>query len=201
MKLSRLEEWSKIVEEQRAWIKSRGGDLQGYIATYGSKTDPDHFGDGGEAIYAADVASLRKYEAEFDKVEKASRRAEAKIPGVCGACGRAFVDLEGGVKGCVVHSVKSPLSIYDRINIGVYKNTKPYPSTSLKTEYGDRLRKEYREEEGKLNAEFKRDLFEYFGVLDNPKRDKCFELAWAMGHSSGYSEIAIYFQDLVELIK
>lgn len=46
------------IDEQKRWIEEHGGDLAGYIARYGSKDDPDHYGDGGEAIYAADKAAL-----------------------------------------------------------------------------------------------------------------------------------------------
>lgn len=46
------------VANQRAWIAQCGGDLAGYIAHYGSVDDPEHYGDGGEAIYRADMAAL-----------------------------------------------------------------------------------------------------------------------------------------------
>lgn len=50
------------VAEQRRWMTECGGDINGYLKNYGSRTDPDHFGDGGEAIYAADLSELRKLE-------------------------------------------------------------------------------------------------------------------------------------------
>lgn len=37
-----------------------GGSREGYIANYGSKDDPRHSGDGGEAIFAADQRHLDK---------------------------------------------------------------------------------------------------------------------------------------------
>jgi len=48
---------------------------------------------------------------------------------------------------------------------------------------------------------FKNDLFKYYGVENNPKKDLLFSKAWEFGHSSGYNEVAIYFGDLVELIR
>lgn len=51
------------VEQQKEWIRQCGGDLAGYIKRYGSKNDPDHYGDGGEAIYKADTDYLKKLEA------------------------------------------------------------------------------------------------------------------------------------------
>lgn len=48
------------VTAQQQWINEHGGSLSGYLARYGSKDDPQHFGHGGEAIYAADVAELQR---------------------------------------------------------------------------------------------------------------------------------------------
>jgi ArsR family metal-binding transcriptional regulator len=62
-------------------------------------------------------------------------------------------------------------------------------------------RKEYDAESAKLHQEFVKDLFEEFGVCNNPKSIRCFELAWEHGHSSGYSEVYNYFGDFVELIR
>ena len=61
--------------------------------------------------------------------------------------------------------------------------------------------KEYNDESAKLHREFRDDLFEDYSVSDNPKRFKCFELAWERGHSSGLEEVDGYFGDFVELIQ
>ena len=61
--------------------------------------------------------------------------------------------------------------------------------------------KQYGEETHKLHEEFVNDLFEEFGVSDNPKRYKAFHLAWEKGHSNGLEEVYNEFYDLVELIK
>jgi hypothetical protein len=60
--------------------------------------------------------------------------------------------------------------------------------------------KEYDDERAKLEQEFQDDLFAEFNVTDNPKRSKCFELAWDNGHAHGHSEVYNYFSDFVELI-
>jgi hypothetical protein len=54
----RIERFRREVELQEQWMKDCGGDLHGYIRSYGSYSDPNHFGDGGEAIYAADYSTL-----------------------------------------------------------------------------------------------------------------------------------------------
>lgn len=59
--------------------------------------------------------------------------------------------------------------------------------------------KEYNDECSKLREEFAKDLFEDFGVSDNPKRYKAFHYAQEKGN--GYSEIYDIFCDIVELIE
>ena len=49
--------WHRIAEQEE-WIEEHGSDLAGYIARYGSERDAIHYGSGGEAIYAADLAQL-----------------------------------------------------------------------------------------------------------------------------------------------
>lgn len=53
------------LEEQEAWIRAHGGDLPGYVAFYGSADDPGHYGDGGEAIYKADMVALAELRARI----------------------------------------------------------------------------------------------------------------------------------------
>lgn len=52
----------------------------------------------------------------------------------------------------------------------------------------------------KVEAPFKKDLFEAFDVERNAKREKLFSLAWNYGHSGGYMEVALYFEEMLELI-
>ena len=59
----------------------------------------------------------------------------------------------------------------------------------------------YRAEQGRLQEEFKRDLFEEHGVTDHPKAERCYALAWEKGHSAGLQEVANFFDDFVDLIK
>ena len=59
---------------------------------------------------------------------------------------------------------------------------------------------EYHKEESKLHEEFRRDLFEEFGVTDHPKADKMYGYAWEKGHAYGFSEVYSYFSDIVELV-
>lgn len=58
----------------------------------------------------------------------------------------------------------------------------------------------YHADETRLREKFKKDLFDYLGIEDNPKRDLLFDKAWEMGHSSGFSEVVTCADDLVDLI-
>ncbi len=84
--------------------------------------------------------------------------------------------------------------IFTRINSGEFEN-----------KLGMRVFKENRskhvEESQRLEGLFREALFEEHGVSTNPKRDKAYAIAWEHGHSAGFSDVASYFSDLVELIK
>lgn len=69
-----------------------------------------------------------------------------------------------------------------------------------KQEYENQV-KPLRDEASERYDEFKRDLFDEYGVTDNPKRDKCYAIAYEYGHSSGCGEIHSYFCNIVELIQ
>ena len=46
------------IRSQQRWIREHGETLAGYVDHYGSKHDAEHYGDGGEAIYKADLEAL-----------------------------------------------------------------------------------------------------------------------------------------------
>jgi hypothetical protein len=62
-------------------------------------------------------------------------------------------------------------------------------------------RRLYGAETGRLEAEFRRDLLEEHGVTENRKASRCYAIAYEHGHSAGFSEIASYFDEIVDLIK
>lgn len=62
-------EWlAREVAAQEKWIAEHGENLPGYIAHYGSASDPCHYGNGGEAIYAADMNALTELRAALRQV-------------------------------------------------------------------------------------------------------------------------------------
>lgn len=59
----------------------------------------------------------------------------------------------------------------------------------------------WRNDMNERETEFRNDLFAEYDVTDNPKRIRCYEIAYERGHSAGSSEIRNEFAELVELIK
>jgi hypothetical protein len=60
--------WQQQEREQIKWIESCGGSLSGYVANYGDPNRPRAngramAGNGGTAIYNADMAELHKIQA------------------------------------------------------------------------------------------------------------------------------------------
>jgi hypothetical protein len=108
-----------------------------------------------------------------------------------------------------------------------YESTKKYPTTLFETKRAiailekhnlkgstaeiERLQKEldalkqqeqdYKQERINLQNQWQQDMYELYGVTDNPKVDKAFSIAWDYGHSSGLREVENYFSEIVELIK
>lgn len=88
-------------------------------------------------------------------------------------------------------------SIYEKIRSEYYKNNLPYSGKSNDKE----IREAWGNEESRLTALFKHDCEKEFKIVGHQKADKLFQVAWSMGHSSGYSEVWNYYQELVELVK
>jgi hypothetical protein len=61
-------------------------------------------------------------------------------------------------------------------------------------------RQEYRDESNRLEAQFKTDLEEEYGVTDNPKKDLLYSKAYDDGHSGGFNDIESSYADMVDLI-
>jgi hypothetical protein len=80
------------------------------------------------------------------------------------------------------------------------------PSTAVKQQILDKEKydldmKKYKDEIAKLNLEFGQDLFREFNVEDNPKRNRCYSLAFNFGHQYGVVGVYECFEKLVSLIK
>jgi hypothetical protein len=86
--------------------------------------------------------------------------------------------------------MNAKLDLFTRIRNDEFKNKNPLFNRAA-----------YNAESARLEGLFKAALFEEYGVTGHPKADKCYSLAWEHGHSAGFSEVANYFSEFVELIK
>ena len=50
-------------------------------------------------------------------------------------------------------------------------------------------------------TDLKKELEKEHSVVDHPKADLLFELAWSQGHSSGLEEVRLVYAEMVDLIK
>ena len=67
------------VKELRSRMDQCGGNLDGYVARYGSSYSPDQFGMGGEIIYQADIQELREREEVLAQLDGIVLSAELPV--------------------------------------------------------------------------------------------------------------------------
>jgi hypothetical protein len=89
------------------------------------------------------------------------------------------------------------MSVYEKIVADAYRTKRVYVSHWQDPEGF----KAYQGDIARLEAEFRADLLVEYGVTGNPKADKCYSIAWEHEHSAGFTEVANYFGELVELIR
>jgi hypothetical protein len=68
MKETRRAFYLRMIAEQKQWIRSCGGTLDGYTQNYGAADDPNRTGNGGEAIYQADTQALANFEHRLEQL-------------------------------------------------------------------------------------------------------------------------------------
>ena len=111
------------------------------------------------------------------------------------------------------------MNVIDNISDGKYVNTIPWSYEMVPVDeetmtvrqakehkeeqkrLRDEHRKKHREEDGRLNALFRANLEEQYGLVGHPKADKLWSLAWEQGHAEGYLSVAYAYGDLTELVR
>lgn len=89
------------------------------------------------------------------------------------------------------------MSIEEALKQGTYDNKLPYLSRKANTNANDA----YHTENARIRSQFARDIAFEYSLENHPKAAVLFELAWEEGHSSGYSEIAYYYERFSVLLK
>jgi hypothetical protein len=57
--------------------------------------------------------------------------------------------------------------------------------------------------DAEIREEFRKDMEDFHGVtaaVPQKKRDLLYRLAWDYGHSAGYTEVDLYYSELVDLV-
>ena len=95
------------------------------------------------------------------------------------------------------------MSVRDNIRSGKYTNNLPFEPfrTAGMTDLQRARRAAYKANDEALLAKFKYDLLAEHGLLEHPKADRAYALAWDEGHSSGLEEIVNYFEGYADLLK
>lgn len=58
-KQTMFEKRRKLLAQEWRWFRQHGASLEAYIRQYGEVHDPNKYGNGGVAIFRADVTALR----------------------------------------------------------------------------------------------------------------------------------------------
>jgi hypothetical protein len=108
--------------------------------------------------------------------------------------------------------VEPPKSFEDKLRDNDYTSKLPWPHVVKHATRPNRVvlirgdlaraqRQACNEDQARLEAEFKADMFAHYGVTGHPKAQRAYEIAWSHGHSAGFAEVDIYFSELAELLQ
>lgn len=61
--------------------------------------------------------------------------------------------------------------------------------------------KHYREENVRLQKEFRKDLISKYNMINHPRADKLFDKAWEFAGSLGLGAVEDYFKSLLDIIR
>lgn len=61
-------------------------------------------------------------------------------------------------------------------------------------------RQAWHEEERRLSEAFRLDALKDVGLAEHPKAEKAYNFAYSLGHSSGYSEILFYLNEIAQVL-
>lgn len=71
----------------------------------------------------------------------------------------------------------------------------------LEREKHQTLRQALRTAEADKQKEFRKALADTYELTDHPKEELLFNLAWEQGHSNGYNEVALCYDEMSVLLK
>ena len=137
-----------------------------------TRFERDFFGDASEAVEAPKAVGV---------APKAPRRGRAK----------KIVEVAPEPPPPPPEDTRSPLEKYAA---GEYTSKLTFVGKDKDA------RRAYNEDQSRLYAQFKQDLFAYHGVSQHPNREIAYAIAYDARHSSGMGEVAQFFEELTQLL-
>jgi len=98
----------------------------------------------------------------------------------------------------------------EKVREGAYQSKLPDPGVDTTEKLSDeeyqKMKKAYRKDDWRLYNEFKDDCRAYIEdelgkKITNEQFTAVFTRAWDEGHSSGYHEVVIYLDELMDIVK
>lgn len=111
------------------------------------------------------------------------------------------------------------MNVRDNIDAGKYENKVPFSIDRIPVDEETMTVKQAREHEeaerGRdkaqrrlwsdaqraMTEQFRADLEQEHGLSGHPKADRLWSLAWEHGHSNGFSEVVLHYEEFAELVK
>lgn len=90
-------------------------------------------------------------------------------------------------------------SVEEKLARNAYNTRLAYPERKDPDHKAKRLA--YNQDERKLRSIFQADVLDDLGLINHPKADLLWEMAWEHGHSDGLRAVYDWAHDLMRLIK
>lgn len=90
-------------------------------------------------------------------------------------------------------------TVSENLAEGKYTNNLPFGGDRKQPDWQE-VRAAYNAENERVLALFRADLEAEYGTANYSKRDKLYALAWEYGHSSGLNEVAMYYDELCDIV-
>lgn len=108
-------------------------------------------------------------------------------------------------KGTLLKNIAKDLIDYDETSYKLPKNALETEGFVIETVFLEKeykqKKKEYREEENRLQDEFKKEVCALHGCKNDKVNEIVFSRSWSKGHSSGLSGVLLHFVDDIEFVE
>lgn len=93
------------------------------------------------------------------------------------------------------------MDVRERLAAGEFNNKVPYPDRGGDRTVRSAALRAYHAGQDVANAEFRVALESENHMLNHPKADRLWDLAWEHGHSSGLQDVIHYYEEFLSLVQ